>query len=142
MFTVRNIRNGVIAGIIAGIVFTFFLVMSGMLETLGGIIDMPSKLGGLIVHAVMSIGSGIAFALILGWFIQSWISAVFWGLLFGLGMWIAGPMTLLPFLSSGVPLFIHWTIEGIKQNIPPLVGHLVYGLVLGVVYFALKRNDK
>ncbi|BCA96289.1 hypothetical protein TUM19329_26500 [Legionella antarctica] len=141
MFSARNIRHGVVAGVIAGIVFTCFLVLSGMLETLGDIIDMPSKMGGLVVHAVMSIGGGIAFAIILGWLIKSWFSAFFFGLLFGLGMWIAGPMTLLPFLSSGVPLFINWSIEGIKQNIPPLIGHLVYGLVLGVVYFAFTRND-
>ncbi|WP_454784289.1 hypothetical protein [Legionella sp. WA2024007413] len=134
------IWQGAIAGIIAGIVFAFFLAHAGMIETLGMIINMPTIAGGLVVHAVVSIGSGIAFALILGWLINSWIIAVVLGLLFGVAMWVGGPMTLLPVLSSGTPLFAKWTIEGIKHNIPALVGHIVYGVVLGISYFILKRK--
>lgn len=142
MYISRCISYGAIAGIIAGIVFTFFLVMGGMLETLGGLINMRTKEGGLLVHALMSIGSGIVFALVLDWLIHSWFSAILLGLLFGLAMWIGGPMTFLPYFSSGEPLFTKWTIEGFKQNLPPLVGHLVYGFILGVVYFAFKRKAK
>ncbi|KTD55641.1 hypothetical protein Lsan_3193 [Legionella santicrucis] len=141
----RNINwiwQGAVAGIIAGIVFAFFLVHAGMLETLGNIINLPSMAGGLLVHTVVSIGGGIAFALILGWLINSWISAVGLGVLFGFALWIGGPMTLLPALSSGAPLFAKWTIEGVKQNIPALVGHIVYGAVLGISYFILKKNTK
>ncbi|HAU0840117.1 TPA: hypothetical protein JBI94_05730 [Legionella pneumophila] len=142
MYLSRCISHGAIAGIIAGIVFTFFLVMGGMLETLGSMINMPTKGGGLLVHAVMSIGSGIAFALVLDWLMHSWVSAILLGLLFGFAMWVGGPMTVLPHFASGVPLFAKWTMEGFKQNIPPLVGHLVYGLILGVTYYAFKRRNK
>src|ERR1700733_12612249 len=100
MFTTRNIGHGIIAGVVAGIFFAFFLLMGGMIETLGAIINMPTILGGLIVHGVVSIVSGIVFALILGSLINSWIAAIVWGLLFGIAMWIGGPLTLLPYLSS------------------------------------------
>ncbi|AUH73517.1 hypothetical protein [Legionella sainthelensi] len=138
----RWIWQGTVAGIIAGIVFAFFLVHAGMLETLGNIINLPTVTGGLLVHAVVSIGGGIAFALILGWLINSWISAIGLGVLFGFALWVGGPMTLLPALSSGASLFAKWTAEGIKQNIPALVGHIVYGVVLGISYFILKQKAK
>ncbi|KTD09198.1 hypothetical protein Lgra_2433 [Legionella gratiana] len=141
----RNISwiwQGAVAGIIAGIVFTFFLVHAGMLTTLGNIINLPNTEGGLLVHAVVSIGSGIAFALVLGWLINSWTSAVVLGVLFGFALWVGGPMTILPALSSGVSLFAKWTIEGIKQNVPALVGHIVFGVVLGISYFMLKQKTK
>ncbi|WP_232220379.1 hypothetical protein [Legionella tunisiensis] len=73
-----------------------FLVMGGMLETLGSMINMPTKAGGFLVHAIMSIGSGVVFALILDWLLQSWSLAVILGLLFGFAMWVAGPMTNSP----------------------------------------------
>ncbi|CEK10536.1 hypothetical protein [Legionella hackeliae] len=136
----RCIIHGVIAGIIAGIVFAIFLFMGGMFETLGAMINMPTKLGGLVVHAGVSIIAGIAFAIILGWLIHSWTAAIIWGLLFGFGMWLAGPMTLLPYFVANTPLFSKWTLVDVKANIPPLVGHLIYGFVLGVVFYALKRK--
>ncbi|KTD64537.1 hypothetical protein [Legionella spiritensis] len=138
----RCLWQGAISGIIAGIVFAFFLYMGGMLETLGSMINMPTKTGGFLVHAIVSIVSGIAFVLIFGWLIHSWAWAIIMGLLFGFGMWVAGPMTFLPYFSAGEPLFSKWNIAAIQQNIPPLVGHLVYGFVLGVVYYAFKRHRK
>lgn len=140
MSIAKRVGHGVISGMVAGVFFALFLFMSGMTETLGSIINMPTKLGGLIVHSTVSIGSGIFFALILGCLINSWLAAIVWGLLFGIGMWIGGPMTLLPYLSSGVPLFAKWNIVGVQSNMPPLVGHLVYGFVLGLVYYALKKR--
>ncbi|OCH99227.1 hypothetical protein A8135_08255 [Legionella jamestowniensis] len=140
MCTTRCILHGIIAGIVAGVVFAIFLFMGGMIETLGAVINMPTKMGGLLVHAAVSIIAGIAFALILGWLIHSWLAAIIWGLLFGLVMWIVGPMTLLPYLTAGTPLFSKWTFVDIKANVPPLVGHLIYGFVLGIVFYALKRK--
>lgn len=141
MCTVRCIIHGIIAGIIAGIVFAFFLLMGGMTETVGAMIGMPTKFGGLLVHAGMSIAAGIGFALVLGWLIHSWLGAVIWGLLFGIGMWFAGPMTLLPYLSAGVPIFSKWNMVDVHANMPSLVGHLVFGFVLGIVYYTLKINQ-
>lgn len=132
--------NGVLSGVVAGIVFAFFLLLGGMSETLGGIIGMPSKLGGMMVHFIISIIAGLVFAFVFGWLIHSWFTAIFWGLLFGIGMWIIGPMTLLPTLSAGDTLFVKWNLAGLQSNIQPLIGHLVYGLVLGLVYCFLKKG--
>ncbi|KTD50373.1 hypothetical protein Lqui_1698 [Legionella quinlivanii] len=141
MFSMKNVLHGIIAGIIAGIVFSFFLLMGGMVETLGAIIRMPTLTGGLLVHAIVSIITGIVFAVVFGYFIHSWGLAILLGLLFGLGMWIAGPMTLLPYMAAGTPLFSKWNLVDLKANIPPLVGHLVYGFLLGVVYYTLRINQ-
>ncbi|KTC76036.1 hypothetical protein Lbir_0105 [Legionella birminghamensis] len=141
MFSMKTVLHGIIAGIIAGIVFSFFLLMGGMTETLGAIIGMPTITGGLIVHTIVSIISGIVFAIVFGYFIHSWGTAIILGLLFGFGMWIAGPMTLLPYMAAGAPLFSKWNLVDLKANIPPLVGHLVYGLLLGIVFYTLRINQ-
>ena len=142
MFSGKSILHGAIAGIVAGIVFTFFLLMGGMTESLGAMINMPTKAGGLIVHAVMSIASGIAFAIVFGWLIHSWLAAILWGLIFGVLMFIAGPMTILPYLSAGVPLFSKWNMMDLHANMHPLVGHLVFGFVLGIVFYLLRTNQR
>jgi len=142
MCTVKCFWHGAVAGIIAGIVFAIFLYMGGMLEMLGGMVNMPTKAGGILVHAVVSIISGIVFAFIFGWWITSWLWAIVLGLVFGIGMWIAGPMTLLPYFAADEPLFSKWNLAAVQQNIPPLVGHIIYGFVLGIAYYALKKTPK
>lgn len=136
----KCISNGIVAGVVAGIVFAFFILLGGMSERLGILIGMPTILGGMLVHFIVSILAGVAFAFILGWLIHSWRSAIVLGLLFGIGMWIAGPMTILPSLTSGASLFSNWNLPSIQANIPPLIGHLVYGFVLGLSYFFLKTG--
>ncbi|KTC87579.1 MULTISPECIES: hypothetical protein [Legionella] len=130
----RCISNGIVAGVVAGIVFTFFLILMDNLT------HLPTKIGGLMIHFIVSIIAGVIFAFILGWLIHSWWSASFLGLLFGSLLWIAGPMTLLPSLTTGTALFSQWNFAGIQANTPLLIGHLIYGLVLGLSYYFLKKG--
>ncbi|CDZ77481.1 hypothetical protein BN59_01764 [Legionella massiliensis] len=136
----KCISNGIVAGVVAGIIFAFFLLLGGMTEVIGGIIGMPSKIAGMFVHFIVSIVAGVVFATALGWLVRSWVSAILVGLLFGIAMWIIGPMTLLPSLSAGEPLFAKWNSAGLHANIHPLIGHLIYGLVLGLAYCFLKKG--
>ncbi|RMX18675.1 hypothetical protein EAS68_07620 [Legionella jordanis] len=140
MCNMKCITNGLVAGIVAGVFFAVFLFKAGMLTTLGSIIHMPTLTGGLIVHAIVSLISGVLFALILGWLIHSWLAAIVLGLLVGLLMWLIGPMTLLPYLATGAPLFSKWSLVSMQNNIPPLIGHLVYGLILAVTFYALNKR--
>ncbi|WP_019216749.1 hypothetical protein [Legionella tunisiensis] len=111
-----------------------------MTEDLGNIIGIPTRLGGFFVHLCISLLAGIAFVLLLGSLINSWLSAVMWGLLFSIGMWILGPMTLQPHLSTGIPLLAQWSFAGFENNKLSLVGHLIYGVILGPIYYVLKNT--
>ncbi len=140
MLETKCISNGIVAGAVAGIVVAFFIILGGMAEPLGSLIGIPNKLGGLIAHFIISILVGVIFALILGWLVRSWWSAIFLGLLFGIVTWIAGPLTFLPSLAAGVPLFSQWNPAGINANVSPLIGHLIFGLALGLSYCFLKKG--
>lgn len=140
MSNLRGISNGLLAGLVAGLFFAFFLLMSGMTEDLGNIIGMPTRLGGFFVHLCISLIAGIIFVFLLDRLINSWLSAIIWGLIFGIGMWVLGPMTLQPYLATGSSLLAKWTIVGFESNKLSLVGHLIYGLVLGPIYYVLKST--
>lgn len=134
MSEAKCISNGIVAGVVAGIVSTFFLILVSNLT------QLPTTIGVLMIHFIVSLIAGVIFALILGWLIHSWWAASFLGLLFGILFWIAGPMTLLPSLTAGLPLFSQWNFVGIQANTPLLIGHLLYGLVLGLSYYFLKKG--
>jgi uncharacterized membrane protein YagU involved in acid resistance len=59
-----------------------------------------------------------------------------WGLGYGILWWFFGQFTLLP-AAGGIPL--DWSAERGSQLFGSLVGHILYGLILGVVYASLDR---
>ncbi len=140
MCTGKCMSQGIIAGLFAGIIFSFFLILGGMTASVGNIIGMPNELGAMIIHLIISMLAGLVFVLLFNRLIHSWTLACLLGILFGLGMWIIGPMTLLPTLSAGDVLFSHWNQVGFQASKHLLIGHLVYGLALGLAYYFLKKG--
>ena len=60
-----------------------------------------------------------------------------WGSLFGTIWWYLGPMTLLPLLLTGE---CDWSNDAASQLLPSLLGHLVYGGVTALAFFAFERR--
>lgn len=138
----KSIFFGITAGLVAGLVFTSFFLMSGMAEAVGSMIGLPNKLGGLIAHTLISIAGGVIFALLLGQLIHSWTTSIIWGILFGVALWLIGPMTLLPYILTNTPIFSKWTLIDLQANIPMFIGHVIYGAVLGIIFYALESPHK
>jgi uncharacterized membrane protein YagU involved in acid resistance len=59
-----------------------------------------------------------------------------WGLGFGIFWWFFGPLTLLR-LAAGLPL--DWSAEQGTAVFGSLVGHILYGLILGVAYATIDK---
>jgi len=59
-----------------------------------------------------------------------------WGLGFGIFWWFLGPLTLLR-LAGGMPL--DWSAEQGRAVFGSLVGHILYGLILGVAYATIDK---
>jgi hypothetical protein len=53
------------------------------------------------------------------------------GMLYGGAWWFLGPLTLMPLLL-GQPVGSRWTLEAMYRMFPSLIGHLVYGAILGL----------
>jgi uncharacterized membrane protein YagU involved in acid resistance len=113
--------------------------MMGMLPMVGSLVGQPSAGVGFIVHIINSAIIGAGFALVLGSLASRIGSGLRWGLLYGGAWWLLGPLTLMP-LFMGMGLGVNWNLEAAAKMMPSLVGHLVFGAILGVTYGALERR--
>ena len=59
------------------------------------------------------------------------------GLGYGAAWWVLGPLTFMPWIM-GMDLAANWTAADVRASLPSLMGHLVFGLVLGIVYHRLQ----
>ena len=132
--------DGLIAGILAGIGMALYLALSGLVSG----ITLASTLGlfdplmnggwltGLLAHLAVSGIYGVVFALIITGILRIWPSLLpfSWliGLVYGLVLWALSVGLILPAADAQVLQIptVHW-----------LIGHVVYGLVLG---FAVSRK--
>ncbi len=140
MYTVKRISNGMIAGLIAGILVSFFLILNGMELKIGSLFGVPNPLGGLITHLLSCLLGGIIFALFFDDLIHSWTSALLTSVLLSLSLWLIVPMTLIPTLSMNSALFAKWSFAGFLSGLNALIGYLGYGFVFGISYFFLKKG--
>lgn len=63
-------------------------------------------------------------------------SSLSWGLAYGIFWWFLGPLTPLPILQGNLP---DWSYRHGSELFGSLVGHVIYGLLVGLVYAALDR---
>jgi uncharacterized membrane protein YagU involved in acid resistance len=127
----RAIRHGVFAGLAGGMVFGMMMAMMGMLPMVAGLVGSNSAVVGFIVHMLISAVIGGGFGLILG--ATGMHGGAGTGLAYGFLWWILGPLTLMP-LFMGRGFGAAWNLHALEQAVPSLIGHLVFGLVLGLTY--------
>ena len=134
---VRNIRLGASGGYAGGVVFGLMMAQMGMLPMIGQMVGHPSAAAGFLVHLVISASIGASFAVLFHSLIHSKTTGLSYGLTYGAAWWFLGPLTLMP-LFMGMGLGVNWNAAAATQMLPSLVGHLVYGAVLGLTYTTLR----
>jgi uncharacterized membrane protein YagU involved in acid resistance len=88
------------------------------------------------LHFAVALLIGVAFGLLFQRDVRGYGSCMGWGLGFGIFWWFFGPLTLLR-LASGMPL--DWSAEQGSAVFGSLVGHILYGLILGVAYATIDK---
>ena len=136
----RELKLGAYGGLAGGLLFGAMMGMMGMLPMIGSMVGQPTAGVGFIVHMVNSVIIGAGFAVLLGRFVSGTSSGVGLGLAYGGVWWILGPLTLMPLLM-GMGFGVNWNVAAATAMVPSLVGHLMYGGVLGVVYAWLRHRD-
>ena len=111
--------------------------MMGMLPMIGKMAGYPSAAYGFLVHMGISAVIGAVFALVGERLVQGLQSGLGYGLAYGGAWWLLGPLTLMPFFM-GMGLGINWNVDAVVKMLPSLVGHLVYGGILGTSYAWLR----
>ena len=135
----RRIKHGIIAGLTGGMVFGMMMSVMGMLPTIGKMIGLPNPVTGFMLHMIISTFLGAVFAFGLGWLVQGIRSGIVFGLLYGSYWWVLGPLTLMPVLL-GRGLGVNWNLAAVLEMLPSLLGHLVYGVILGAGYGWLQNR--
>ena len=135
----RELKWGAYGGLAGGLIFGVMMGMMGMLPMIGSMVGQPTAAAGFAVHMANSVIIGVGFAIVLGRFVSGTPSGVGIGLAYGGVWWILGPLTLMPLLM-GMGFGVNWNVAAAAAMLPSLVGHLMYGGVLGLVYVWLRHR--
>ncbi len=136
----RELTLGAYGGVAGGLIFGGMMGMMGMLPMIGSMVGQPTAAAGFAVHMANSVIIGIGFAIVLGRFLSGIGGGLAAGLVYGGAWWILGPLTLMPLLM-GMGLGVNWNAAAAAAMLPSLVGHLMYGSILGLVYAWLRQSD-
>lgn len=135
--SLRALGIGTVASIIGGLLFTFVMVGTNALPIVGMIVGMNSAAVGFVVHMVISALIGMSYGLLFRREVYNYGSGLAWGLVYGLIWWFLGALTIFPLLL-GSPL--QWELPQIVGSYPSLIGHLIYGAGLALVYHLLTER--
>lgn len=147
-----NVLGAVVAGVVASLVFSMVLAMApkmGMpkmdiVSLLGSMFGKPNQALGWMMHLMM----GVVFALIYAFLWSAGISGATWlgGLIFGAVQWLAVGviMGMIPMMHVGIksgavkaPGLWMTNNGGLMAFMGGLVGHMIFGVVIALVYAAL-----
>ena len=142
-----KITGGALAGLVGGIALGVMMQLMSAPTPEGGSMPMMAMVGmvvhstsitvGWIYHLFNSAVIGILFAGFLGGRVSGNRSGVAWGAAWGVLWWVLGGLILMPLLL-GMPAFASLIMPPMRPvAMGSLVGHLVYGSLLGIVYASI-----
>jgi uncharacterized membrane protein YagU involved in acid resistance len=129
--------SGIMGGLLAGIALGFILMRMGTLAGAGKLLGVQDDLSSFLVHLIFSAIVGLIFALVFSRACTHFFNSSLWGIVYGIIWWFLGPLILCPWLSGAT---VSWSESTFMRAVPMLLGHLVYGLVLGVAYFWFRER--
>jgi uncharacterized membrane protein YagU involved in acid resistance len=123
----------VVGGIAGGLIFGVLMTVMGMLPMVAMVVGSESATVGFLYHMFNSAIIGAVFGLIFGSQSHTYAQGAGWGLLYGVIWWVLGPLVLMPLmLGMGLQFGMAFT----PPMLMSLMGHLIYGLLTGLVYVA------
>ncbi len=143
---------GVVAGLVAGTLWGGLLQVMWvpgpageqlpMMAFVAAAVGSQRAAAGWAAHLALSVLLGAAFALLLGERGRRQAHAVGWGIACGLVLWLVGWLVLMPVRLGLPPLAPLRSLETVPNVIGGLLGHVVYGSVLGGGIAWLRRERR
>lgn len=133
----RAIVVGGLSGIVGGWAFNVWMARVGMFPLIAGLVGSTDPAVGRLVHFLIAVFIGTTFGLLFQRDALGHGSSMTWGMAYGLFWWLLGGITLFPFFL-GSP--VSWTIAAASNQLGSFVGHVMYGLLLGLVYSILDKG--
>jgi hypothetical protein len=132
----RAIVAGGMAGLLGGYIFDRWMSAGEFFPLLAGLSQLPSRTTSLLVQFLIAVLMGVIFGVLFQHDVRSYGSCMGWGVGYAILWWFLGPLTMLP-LVSRTPL--DWSSDAGSALFGSLVGHILYGLILGVSYATLDK---
>lgn len=133
---VRGIVVGAFSGLLGGFIFGTWMSAGDFFPLLAGMGVIHSHGTTVFVHFCVAVVIGSAFGLLFQRDVFGFGSSMGWGLGYAILWWFLGPLTLLPFIAGNKP---NWSAEQGSALFGALVGYILYGLILGVMYATIDR---
>lgn len=144
-----RISAAVIAGITAGVAFGVMMQMMSaptpdggempMMAMVGMIVGSPTIAAGWLYHLFNSAVIGGLFGWLMSSRVRGYGSGLGWGAAYGFVWWILGGLILMP-VMLGMSPFAPLMMAGMQPvAMGSLMGHLIFGLILGGMFVALRR---
>lgn len=141
-----KIFTGITAGLIAGVVFGVMMTMINtadgkpMMAMVAAVVGADSLFIGWLYHLFNSAFIGALFGLLFGGRLSSYRGGFLWGALWGFVWWILGALILMP-IFLGMNALAPLTMEPMRMvAAASLVGHLLFGLILGPAFVLLDHR--
>lgn len=136
----RKIAAGAAGGLIAGVALDIVMRLmpardGGSMIAFGAhTVHASSALAGWLAYLVYGVVIGAVF----GWLLHTQrlddLSSMVWGGLYGVGWGIVASLVLIPALRGAWPFSIAAVDQGREIALPLLIGHVVYGVILGLAW--------
>lgn len=134
MISTSTVVGGVLGGLTGGVVFGLMMQAFGMMPMVAMLVGSEAVAVGWVVHLVISAIFGAVYGLIAGAPPMAAGMQLAMGAAYGLVLWVVGPLLLMP-ARLGMDLFL---IN--EMSLRSLMGHLVFGVILGGVVAILARR--
>ena len=132
--TQQGVLHGVLGGLAGGLVFGLMMQALGMIGMIAMLVGSESIAVAWAVHLAISALFGASYGAVVAPRLTGWGAGLATGVAYGALWWVLGPLLLMP-ATMGMPVF---TVD--TMALQSLVGHLVFGFVLGAVVVALSRR--
>jgi len=132
----RAIAAGGLAGMLGGFIFNQWMSAGDYFPLLAGGSELSSRAANQGLQFAIALLMGITFGLLFQRDVRGYGSCMGWGVGYAIFWWFLGPLTLWPAVGR---MGLDWSAEQGTALFGSLVGHIVYGLILGVTYATLDR---
>ncbi|HEX5083681.1 MAG TPA: hypothetical protein VFY40_16660 [Blastocatellia bacterium] len=132
----RALVVGGLAGVGGGWAFGKWMAQVNFFPLVAGLVNSDSMMVGVTLHFVFAVIIGASFGVLFQRDVRGYGSCMGWGAGYGLFWWFLGPLAIMPIWQGGR---LNWSYNRASVLFGSLVGHVIYGLLVGLIYAALDR---
>jgi len=132
----RAVVVGGLAGLVGGWAFGKWMAQVNFFPLIAGLVNSDSVMVGMTLHFIFAVIIGASFGVLFQRDVRGSGSAMGWGTGYGLLWWFLGPLTILPIWQGHR---LDWSYQRGSLLFGSLVGHIIYGLSVGLIYAAVDK---